>query len=35
MRVGTLLPTYWTDYSTSTVRTAIEETAQAAEAHGA
>jgi probable F420-dependent oxidoreductase len=34
MRVGTFLPTYWTDYGTTTVREAVEEAARAAEALG-
>ena len=28
MRVGTFLPTYWTDYGTTTVREAVEEAAR-------
>ena len=34
MRVGAFLPTYWTDYGTTTVREAVEEAARAAEALG-
>ena len=34
MRVGTFLPTYWTDYGATTVREAVEEAARAAEALG-
>jgi alkanesulfonate monooxygenase SsuD/methylene tetrahydromethanopterin reductase-like flavin-dependent oxidoreductase (luciferase family) len=34
MRVGTFLPTYWTDYGATTVREAVEETARAAEELG-
>lgn len=34
MRIGAFLPTYWTDYGSSNVRVAVEETARAAEALG-
>ena len=34
MRIGTFLPTYWTNYGSAGRRTAIEETAKAAQALG-
>jgi alkanesulfonate monooxygenase SsuD/methylene tetrahydromethanopterin reductase-like flavin-dependent oxidoreductase (luciferase family) len=34
MRIGTFLPTYWMDYGAAGRRTAIEETAKAAQALG-
>ncbi len=34
MQFGALLPTYWNDYGTSNVRTAVAEAAKAAEGLG-